>query len=115
MKCAPVLRSLAFDGPQQVRVTLDLPATLPCFAGHFPGFPVLPGVVQIDWVMQLAAAHLRCAQRPAAEIRVKFKRVVTPGSPLGLTLRHDTARQRLAFTYTIGDSVASQGQIMLPP
>lgn len=113
MMCAPVVLGFRPDAADQLTLQLDLPAALPCFAGHFPGFPILPGVVQLDWVMQLGAAHLRGVPPAATDFRIKFKRPVGPGSPLSLTLRHDTARGRLEFTYRLGDAIVSQGQVTL--
>jgi len=110
--CAPIVRSVAAE-PDRVTLQLDVPADLPCFLGHYPGFPILPGVVQIDWVMQLAVRHLPCGQPSATDFRIKFKRVITPGMPLALTLSHDKARRRLEFVYRSGDRVASEGRVML--
>jgi 3-hydroxymyristoyl/3-hydroxydecanoyl-(acyl carrier protein) dehydratase len=112
MMCAPIVRSVA-AAEGQVTLQLDLPEDLPCFRGHYPGFPVLPGVVQIDWVMRLAAAHLQCSQPSATDFRIKFKRVIAPNSKVTLTLRHDAARRRLDFVYRSGDIVSSQGQVTL--
>lgn len=113
MRCLPIVRSVTEEAPHQLRMALELPATLPCFAGHFPNFPVLPGVVQLDWVMLLGAAHLHGVPRAATDLRVKFKRVITPEVPLTLMLRHDASRRRLEFTYAIGAAIASQGQMAL--
>lgn len=113
MMCAPIVLATRSDAAGQLTLRLDLPAALPCFAGHFPGFAILPGVVQLDWVMQLGAAHLSHVPPFATDFRIKFKRPVGPGSPLTLTLRHDMARGRLEFTYRVGDDVASQGQVTL--
>lgn len=110
--CVPIVRIIAAEAGH-VTLDLDLPADLPCFRGHFPGFPVLAGVVQIDWVMQLAMAHLRCDEPAASDFRIKFKRVITPGNPLTLTLGHDAGRRRLDFVYRTGALVASQGHVML--
>jgi 3-hydroxymyristoyl/3-hydroxydecanoyl-(acyl carrier protein) dehydratase len=110
--CAPIVRSVAAEAGQVV-LHLDLPADLACFQGHFPGFPVLAGVVQLDWVMQLGAVHLSCGNPSATDFRIKFKRVITPGSPLTLTLCHDVAGRRLDFVYRSGAKVASQGRILL--
>ena len=84
-----------------------------CFRGHFPGCPVLAGVVQLDWVMQLAVAHCGCAQPSATDFSIKFRRVIVPGRPITLTLTHDAVRQRLDFVYRSGEHVASQGRIAL--
>jgi 3-hydroxymyristoyl/3-hydroxydecanoyl-(acyl carrier protein) dehydratase len=110
--CAPVVQGVAAE-PGAVTLDLGLPADLPCFHGHFPGFPVLPGVVQIDWVMQLGAAYLSCGQAAASDLRIKFKRVIRPGRPLALSLRLDPVRQRLDFVYRTGGQVASQGHVVL--
>jgi 3-hydroxymyristoyl/3-hydroxydecanoyl-(acyl carrier protein) dehydratase len=113
VNCAPIVRAFSVKD-NQVILDLDLPAELPCFKGHFPDFPVLAGVVQVDWVMQLAAAHLGCGQPAATDFAIKFRRVILPGHPLTLTLSHDVVRHRLDFIYRTGDHVASQGRVMLP-
>jgi 3-hydroxymyristoyl/3-hydroxydecanoyl-(acyl carrier protein) dehydratase len=112
--CAPIARVVAADAAQ-VTLRLDLPPDLPCFAGHYPDFPILPGVVQIDWVMQLAGTHLRCGQRSATDFRIKFKRMIMPGADVTLTLSHDAPRRRMSFVYRSGDEIASQGQVTLSP
>ncbi len=56
----------------------------PAFAGHFPGRPIVPGVLLLD-----AALHQFCASQGlnAAECRIataKFISAVGPGEPLRL-------------------------------
>ena len=74
----------------QAHWTLD--AHWPVFAGHFPGAPVLPGAVLIDWaVQQLARATGQgsdCAQ-------AKFPNAAQPGDVL--LLRITPAAQGFAF------------------
>jgi 3-hydroxymyristoyl/3-hydroxydecanoyl-(acyl carrier protein) dehydratase len=112
--CAPIVRGIV---PETGRVTLELnlPDDLPCFQGHFPGFPVLAGVIQLDWAMRLGSEHLRCGQTTATDFRIKFMRVIVPGNPLTLTLDHDEARHRLDFVYRVGGVIASRGRIALDP
>jgi 3-hydroxymyristoyl/3-hydroxydecanoyl-(acyl carrier protein) dehydratase len=110
--CAPIVREIAAEDAR-VTLELNLPDDLPCFRGHFPGFPVLAGVIQLDWVMQLGAAHLRCGQKSATDFRIKFMRVIVPGNPLTLTLDHDEVRHRLDFIYRIDGIIASRGRVML--
>jgi 3-hydroxymyristoyl/3-hydroxydecanoyl-(acyl carrier protein) dehydratase len=114
MMCDPIVTGVAqrADG---LTIDLDLPAGLACFAGHYPGFPVLPGVVQIDWVMRLAAVHWPDLPPVARTFRIKFRQVVGPGDPLSLTLHRDTARRRLDFTYRSRDAVTALGQVSLAP
>ncbi len=45
-------------GNGSIERTCEVPEDLQCFRGHFPGFPVVPGVLQLDWAMDLAAVVL---------------------------------------------------------
>jgi 3-hydroxymyristoyl/3-hydroxydecanoyl-(acyl carrier protein) dehydratase len=97
-------------------VQLALPADHCAFAGHFPGRPILPGVVQLDWAVQLAAVCFGYEFRPARRLRVKFMRIISPcPSDLSVSLRYDPARAEIAFSYRIGDTLASSGSALLDP
>jgi 3-hydroxyacyl-[acyl-carrier-protein] dehydratase len=69
-------------------ITLAVAADHPAYAGHFPGTPVLPGVVLLD-----ATVHAleNTGDGPDARWEVasaKFQSAVRPGEPL--TLQHET-------------------------
>jgi acyl-CoA synthetase (AMP-forming)/AMP-acid ligase II len=78
------------------------------FDGHFPVFPLLPGVVQVDWAVGFARRHLGYAGPTAQRFRIKFKQMIRPGDRLVLGLRTD-ARGRVTFEYRRGDEVCSVG------
>ena len=64
--------------------TLSVPGTAGYLDGHFPGFPVVPAVVQVQWVMELAR---ELAGRPLVLERIealKFRRLLRPGQVLRL-------------------------------
>ena len=63
---------------------LEIPRDHPAFAGHFPKFPVLPGAVLLDEVLQVIQRerHIDLAQWRVAS--VKFLEIVRPGDALHL-------------------------------
>ena len=90
---------------------LEVPHDLVYFAGHFPGAPVLPGVVQVAWALALAAPRLGTPTRCTLMEALKFQRLLRPGDRVELVLRHDVARQKLHFAYRDGDKAYSSGRL----
>jgi acyl-coenzyme A synthetase/AMP-(fatty) acid ligase len=92
-------------GPPQLvgidawRLTFTVPPGLPCFAGHFPGDPVLPGVVQLD---ALVARQVERLWPDAGALRtvkrLKFSRVIRPGERLVVELARDRAAGTVQFS-----------------
>lgn len=70
-----------------IRAAAHLPRTAPVFEGHFPGRPLLPGVLQAE-LMGQAAGLLLMAQKPGCLAvlvgleRARFRRPVVPGDRL---------------------------------
>jgi 3-hydroxymyristoyl/3-hydroxydecanoyl-(acyl carrier protein) dehydratase len=85
---------------------LLIPATHPSAAGHFPGNPIVPGVLLLDAVM-VAAANANSA----VTIRnAKFLRPVRHGTPL--RLRWQAAGELLQrFECTGPDGVVMAGML----
>lgn len=64
-------------GSGSIERTCEVPDDLQCFDGHFPGFPVVPGILQLDWAMDLVAVLL--GSQPAIQEIESFKLI----RPLG--------------------------------
>ncbi len=80
------------------------------FQGHFPGLPVMPGVLQVEALAQTMAVYV--AKQPGFGDRiglfagideVRFKRVVVPGD----TLRLEITMEKLGSRFGKGRGVAS--------
>lgn len=56
----------------------EVPAAHPIFAGHFPGRPIVPGVMLLECVLAEVADSLR---RPTAALRVREAKFFAPLEP----------------------------------
>jgi 3-hydroxymyristoyl/3-hydroxydecanoyl-(acyl carrier protein) dehydratase len=94
-----------------VRLTLAIPADLAYFAGHLPGVPLLPGVVQITWAIELGRRHIPFAAQFRTLSAVKFTRVIQPGATVVLQLDYASDAHELDFVYEIDGRVCSNGTV----
>lgn len=84
-----------------------VPPDHPAFAGHFPGQPIVPGVVLLDHAIALAGQWLRREPGSWRVDNAKFLHPVGPGAALRFTFTRK-ASGAVAFTATEGErSVAS--------
>ncbi len=107
----PPVTAIRHIDADHAELDLTLAADDPAFAGHFPGQPILPGVVQVDWAIRLAAQCFGHPYHPATRFRVKYTRTIPPiAQGLILQLRRDRARQEIAFEYRLLGIIASSGR-----
>ena len=90
----------------------QVPAAHPAFPGHFPGRPILPGVVLIDQAIQLADGLLPAGCTIRGLGNAKFFEPVGPGTPLVFDYAPASARA-LAFEVRAGDRVVASGSLTL--
>ncbi len=108
------MQALAADepGPPPGDAQVTVPADHPAFAGHFPGRPLLPGVVLLSLVLQALAQRPALQQRLGAQPRIdsaKFLAPVGPGTTLRLALREQGAG--VAFEIWHGEVAVARGQL----
>jgi 3-hydroxyacyl-[acyl-carrier-protein] dehydratase len=86
-------RVLELDIGKRVKALKNVTVNEPFFNGHFPGKPVMPGVLMIEALAQAAAVLAYTSQPKAASARpqivylagvdnARFKRIVIPGDQL---------------------------------
>ncbi len=110
-KSLPEIIGASHAGGQTV-IQLKISPDLVYFAGHFPGLPVLPGVVQIDWAIRFARRYADAAGEFVALEVVKFHAIVLPGEELELQLQHAPGGDHVNFTYTNVARKFSSGRIV---
>jgi len=91
------------------------------FAGHFPGRPVMPGVLIVEAMAQAGAVAVLVEEENRGRIvffagidDCRFKRIVEPGDTLTLTCEIDTVRGPIGrgkATAHVGDELAARGTL----
>ncbi len=67
-------------------ISLTIPENHPSFAGHFPGQPILPGVLLLQRVMNFAEATLQRPLQRCSIHNAKFLAPVLPNDNVRITL-----------------------------
>ena len=102
---------------ERVVAELDVNPDLPLFQGHFPDYPVLPGVIIMEALAQAASIAV-LVQRDEGDVigfltgidNAKFRRQVRPGETLRLEGTIVKANKRLCVAEVaayVGDEVCA--------
>lgn len=91
-----------------IRITADHPS-LP---GHFPGRPLVPGVVLLDCILAAAERWLQCPIRPASLPNAKFTAPLLPEQEAQLQLKLEG--DELRFSLSRDGAPIAQGLFRLP-
>ena len=112
----PVVLKHWWQTEHQVCVRLRVAPELVFFQGHFDGFPVLPGVVQLNWAEAFARKYfgdrLACRNAFSRMEAVKFQEPIRPGRELSMALTLEPERSRLQFRFHDGETVFSSGRMV---
>lgn len=94
----------------------------PFFQGHFPNNPVMPGVLQMEAMAQVAGILLNKRNNRDGQIayfssidKARFRKIVRPGDTLVMEIVMLKARLNLAkvqATARVDDQVVSEGELM---
>jgi len=87
------------------------------FQGHFPDYPVMPGVLVLEALIQLSTLLAASSGEPVPGTvtsldRVRFKRQVTPGDALVLDTRM-AGGGRFLVRASVDDETATEAEIVL--
>lgn len=97
---------------ESIKVDLSVPHELRYLAGHFPNFPIVPGVCQLQWVIQeLESEH---GLRFQGVRQLKFHGILRPGARILLELGK-LNESTWKFVLSEGDQKYSSGKLSCRP
>ena len=116
-------RILGFEGQTKCIGMKTVTINEPFFQGHFPGHPVMPGVLQVEAMAQVASILLLKLTNSPSRVGyfmsaddVKFRKPVFPGDTLFIHAELTKSRgARLAKAKchcVVNDAVVSEGELM---
>src|SRR5438093_7550791 len=116
-------RIIGFEGRNKITGVKSITLNEPFVQGHFPGHPVMPGVMQGEAMAQVASLLLFKLTKTTSRIgyfmsadSVKFRKPVFPGDTMFIHAELTRSRgERMAKTKcycVVNDAVVSEGELM---
>jgi beta-hydroxyacyl-ACP dehydratase FabZ len=113
-------RILELEPDRRVVGLKNVTANEPFFAGHFPGRPVMPGVLIVEALAQTAGVLLMGEASGLIPMfmgidKARFRRPVTPGDQLRLeveVLRKRRSACRVAGRAFVGEDLVAEAEMM---
>lgn len=112
-----VSRVLECEPGVSVKAELDVDPALPLFAGHFPDYPVLPGVIIMEALAQVASFSILVEREAEGTLgffagidNAKFRNQVRPGDTLTLEATIVKSSRRMCVAEvkaSVGDTVCA--------
>jgi UDP-3-O-[3-hydroxymyristoyl] N-acetylglucosamine deacetylase/3-hydroxyacyl-[acyl-carrier-protein] dehydratase len=114
-------RVVEIDGDRKATGIKNVTINEPFFDGHYPGTPIMPGVLIVEAMAQLGGILMSQKLEHAGKIavllsldRVKLRRPVTPGDQLILEAEAVRAKARMAMVRCkafVGSKLAAEAQV----
>lgn len=90
-----------------------VPLDLRYFKGHFADFPLVPGVIELQWVVDNITAYFG-REMPIVRIdNLKFQKFLRPNDEFELTLKWDEAKSRMGFQLKTDNEMCGSGLVVL--
>ncbi|TNE44089.1 MAG: hypothetical protein EP343_30520 [Deltaproteobacteria bacterium] len=104
---------LEFHAEAQQRTwTLHVPEPYLYCDGHFEEQAIVPGVVQLQWVLHFASQALAASVQVTQMEAIKFQHILCPGDTCTLQMELNLEKPKLRFKLSKNDTVYSSGRFV---
>jgi 3-hydroxyacyl-[acyl-carrier-protein] dehydratase len=118
-------RVLSLEAGKRIRALKNVSANEPQFLGHFPGRPIMPGVLILEAMAQAACILALRTKGETASVRstyyyagidsARFKRPVVPGDQLLLDIEllgHKRMLWKFGCVARVGQDITAEAEIL---
>lgn len=95
----------------KAEIGLKIPNNLAYFEGHFPNFPIVPGVVQLHWAVVFARDIFKVSPMISKGKQIKFSNLMLPFDTLSLVLEHVPDQSLITYTYRNDTKTYATGRL----
>ncbi len=99
-------------GDNTLMLSLEIPADLIYFDGHFDQHPILPGVIQLHWAQHYARQSFPLRGEFLCMEVVKFQKIIAPRAQVTLTLNFKPQTNKVLFQYHSGQGNHASGRLV---
>jgi UDP-3-O-[3-hydroxymyristoyl] N-acetylglucosamine deacetylase/3-hydroxyacyl-[acyl-carrier-protein] dehydratase len=115
-------RIIKIEGEERITGLKNVTINEPFFQGHFPGHPIMPGVLQVEAIAQVAGVLMLRSGENAGKVayfmsanNVKFRKPVRPGDQLIIEVEMGKSRGKIGKAKgqcRVGKDVVSEAEVM---
>jgi 3-hydroxyacyl-[acyl-carrier-protein] dehydratase len=118
-------RVTAFDHGKRLTAIKNVTINEPFFQGHFPGHPVMPGVLMIEAMAQACGVLIKLSIPHDANVPVvfylvkvdkaRFNRIVVPGDQITLEVEHRRTMRNMSLFWCkalVEGKVAAEAEML---
>ncbi|WP_262363939.1 ApeI family dehydratase [Histophilus somni] len=89
-----------------------VPLDLCYFKGHFANFPLVPGVVELQWVKEKIDAYFGKEMQMNRIDNLKFQKFLRPNDEFELTLKWEEGKNRMGFQLKTEGEMCASGLVI---
>lgn len=105
----PKIVSIAVENTSAV-ICITVPEDLAYLEGHFAGHPIVPGIVQLHWVVNLSKEIWGISGEIVEVSPIKFSKLMRPRENFDIKIEHHFKESMIKYSYKNNENLYSSGR-----